>query len=266
MLKRLLVMPMFMWACMAWTQSEMSERPATEQPGFYVGAYTLYPGNVVVENTVNLQGDNSLSRNRTWAIPSTLVRYGLLDGVEVRVKGEVLHTTATIQGQDFGNTLVNAFSVGAKMKLIPAGSKLPELSLVTFFQIPRTGSRFVGPNYLAPSLLLATNFPMFQTFTGNVNLGAAWDGIGADPTYQYAFAVERGLADGLTLFAEAYGFWYTGSESIDHRYDLGLVWGLNPHLQFDLSGGVGFQPPFAYRTWFTAAGITLRAIPRRNNN
>lgn len=266
MLKRLLVLPMFMWACLAWTQSEMAERPSTEQPGFYVSAYTLYPGNFVVENTINLQGDNSLQQNRTWAIPSTLVRYGLLDRVEVRVKGEVLRTRATFQGQDFGNTLVNAFSVGAKAGLIPAGNKLPPLSLVTSFQIPRTGSPSVGPNSLAPSFLLASNFSLLQSFTGNVNLGVAWDGFGADPTYQYAFALERGLADGLTLFAEAYGFWYTNSLSFDHRYDLGLVWGLSPHLQFDLSGGMGFQPPIDYRTWFAATGVTVRAIARRNRN
>jgi hypothetical protein len=250
-------------------QSTMSERPATEQPGFYVGAYTLAPGNFVMENAFSYTDDNGRSDTRVLTFPSTLFRYGVTQGFEVRVKGEVFNQTS-FSRTAIGTTVSSEFfmrqwSIGAKTTLVPAGKKFPELALVTFLQIPRTGVLDFQPESVAPSLLLASNFPVFDFFNGNVNLGIAWDGFQPVQNFQYAFALEKTVVPHLTAFVEAYGFIYgSGGPVLDHRYDAGLVWGVSPFVQFDFSGGYGWRPEDEYRTWFFAGGVSFRAIAKRN--
>ncbi|MEM1000336.1 MAG: transporter [Bacteroidota bacterium] len=247
-------------------QLTMAERPSTEQPGFYVSAYTLYPGNLVIENTFSYSRANDVINTTSASVPATLVRYGVTEGFEIRVRGQARSTAFRALGMTTSDFSVGDWGIGAKINLVPPGKKFPPLSLVTFVQLPQTSTFGVAQSQLAPSLLLATHFPLFGALTGTVNLGAAWSGLDLQPNYQYAFALEREITTGLTAFVEAYGGIVDPDIGMNHNYDAGLVWGLSPSLQFDVSGGYQIDSATEINAWFAAGGVSIRVIPKRNRN
>jgi hypothetical protein len=241
-------------------QRTMSENQVTEQPGFYIAPYTVYPGNLQVEAAFqadHFRLDNYRVQNLT--LPNALVRYGISDRLEVRAQTGYTHIRSRLG--DFNLTSQGGLipiSLGTKIQVVDPGQKLPPIAVRAHFVIPNEG--LGAPSFLAPSVLVTTNVPFLTDFQTYLNLGIAWDGFGAAPTYQYAVAIERGLATGLTAYLEAYGFVFR--EILDHRYDAGLVYAITPDLQADFSGGIGISDPGT--TWFTAIGLSFRCIARRN--
>lgn len=243
------------------TPRQMSEYMVTAQPGFYIGPYTTYPGNFQVENSFIYDRLSDDAEFTTLTIPTTQVRYGIADWLEVRARAEWAYSRVRTGTVLADANAFNAVVVGAKMRITQPGEKLPQVALRAHLRIPGTGSSGAGPIFLAPSLLLATNFPLLQDQLAFVNLGAVWNGVDAQPTYQYAVAMERGIFPQFTAYAEVYGA-LRGDTPIDHRYDLGAYYAFNPNLQADLSGGVGFQGTAV--SWFLSAGLCVRIVPLRN--
>ncbi len=252
-------------ASAAFAQKEMAANTSTEQPGFYVGTYTMYPGNFQVESSFIFSQTRILNTNlSTLNVPAVLLRYGVSDWLEVRAGTEYNRTIANPPFFSSDQSL-SPLLVGVKAQVIQPGKKLPELSLRAHFRIPRTGSWGVGPENLASNIMLISNFPILTDFTGYVNLGIDWNGFSEGPTYQYGFAIERGLSTNLTAYLEAYGFLSVDPSVLDHSYDLGLYYAITPYLQADISGGFG--PGSSGRrnsTWFASGGLSFRLVPPRN--
>lgn len=243
-------------------QRTMSENQVTEQPGFYIAPYTIYPGNLQVESTFQIdrfRADLPNFTAQSFVLPTALVRYGISDRLEVRAQtgyGRVLVQQGSAILNSQGDLI--PLTLGAKVQVIEPGKPLPPIALRVHFTVPELG--LGAPDFLAPSALVTTNVPFLTDFQTYLNLGIAWNGIDPAPTYQYGLALERILASGLTAYLEAYGFAQRGN--LDHRYDAGLVYAITPDLQADLSGGIGFADPA--RTWFAALGFSFRCIAIRN--
>lgn len=245
-----------------FAQKEMAENTSTEQPGFYVGTYTMYPGNFQVEVNGTLERVYDNINYNAFSIPAALLRYGVSDWLEVRAGTEVVRTVFNNSGTNLGITQVNPFLLGVKAQVIQPGEKLPELSLRAHLRIPRTGSNGAGTWDLAPNIMAITNFPVLRDFTAFINLGIDWPGDDTTPTYQYGIALERGIARNLTGYVEAYGFQFGNRATLDHRYDLGAYYAITNTLQLDLSGGIA--PSEVYTSWFVSGGLSFRVIASRN--
>lgn len=247
-------------------QKEMAANTSTEQPGFYVGTYTMYPGNFQMESNLTFsQFRNSVFRVSTLNVPAVLLRYGVSDWLEVRAGTEYNRLYETALGIDIPHDpSVSPLLLGVKAQVVQPGERLPEISLRAHFRIPKTGSSGAGPERLASNIMAISNFPILSDFTGYINLGIDWTGESTSPTYQYGFALERVLVSDLTGYLEAYGFISGDSGPIDHRYDLGFFYPITPKLQADLSGGIGIWDD--NHTWFTSLGVSFRVVPLRNSS
>jgi len=72
------------------------------------------------------------------------------------------------------------------------------------------------------------------------NLGLQWDGEQPNATAVYSISPSLSIAEGLSIFAEFYGFSTEKSVS-DYRADMGFAYLVNDNVQIDISAGIGLN-------------------------
>jgi hypothetical protein len=97
-----------------------------------------------------------------------------------------------------------------------------------------------------------TNFSDKISFT--TNLGAQWGEIENDPNGFYVFSFSAGLPSQFSLLLEAYGDF--SIYGLQHFYDAGLGYLVNPNLLLDINAGWGNN--FNVESYFVTAGVSYR--------
>lgn len=188
---------------------------------------------------------------------SSLLRYGLIENLEVRLGFEYVGTNISLEGGDFDKSGFGPLTLGAKVFLREEGDGLPKLAFLSTLSIPNTGSSAFENNNLGADFRLNGEYSLNDALSFGANVGIAWSGVeGEDYAVGiYTAVIGMSLSEKLGAFAELYGF-LPGEGKNDHRWDGGLTYAVNEDLQLDLSTGVGLSkvsPDF-----FISLGLSIR--------
>lgn len=249
------------------------ESIVTDRPDQTESAATVAPGLIQVEAGLSLSHDaDSTRQRRLLAVPSTLVRLGLLDRLEARlgfagwqrVEQRVGSSAVTEQG-------IADFDVGFKLRLTQERGGRPQLAVIATTTLP-TGQTGFSSERFDPTLLLAASNTLGERVSVGYNVGVEWSTMevgtmaGERPVLETAMHALATVAFGLALakrvgvFAEAFGevdFHDGGSNSV--TLDGGVTVLIRANLQLDLSAGLGLND--AADEWFFGSGIAIR-LPR----
>ena len=191
-----------------------------------------------------------------FAFNSTLLRYGLLENLELRLGLEYLGEKSTNTGTNISHTItgLSPLYTGFKLKISDERGWKPDIAFLAGLILPFTAKKEFKPNFTAVDFRFAFSHTLSQWFSIGYNLGAVWDGQTAVPSYFYSVALGAALVEKLGMFVEGYGLIAENGEA-KHLLDVGFTYLLLPNFQLDASGGIGLQNSIDN---FLSAGITFR--------
>ncbi|MEQ9008893.1 MAG: transporter [Ekhidna sp.] len=170
--------------------------------------------------------------NNTYA--NFHLRYGVIDGVEIRVTQNYVGFKNNID--DTSESGLSPLTLGTKLYLLEEIGAVPEISVIGQVTLANGDNAF-KPSRVVPEIRL--NFA--NTLSDKLSLGYNFGmNFPEDLTTSFYTAVlGYAIADGWTLFAEPYGFFYDGNA--DHRFNTGIIFLAKNRLQFDVSAGWGLS-------------------------
>lgn len=212
-----------------------------DRPGASTGPSVVNRGVFQWEQGMQFDGGGEFN---SYTFSNTLLRYGLFDGVEVRLGGDAFLMDSDIY--------FSGLTVGTKIGLYEGQGAVPTISLLANLAIPGTGSADCDLDYLAPSLYLLFENALSERLTLGYNLGLEWNGYDSEPSAFVALCLGASLSDRLGCFVESYNnLWGAG----DNFYgaDFGFSYQLCERVQLDLSSALDVCDPA--HCWSVSFGV-----------
>jgi len=227
------------------------DRPGQTNPPDVLASGTVQLETGFQRETINADGIQTIN----YLYNTSLVRIGLMTNCELRLVVEYAGTHTDSGSQSSALQGFNPVSVGTKIAICPERRILPQTAMNVAFALPYIGRREFRPSFLAPSFFLLMQNTLSEEFSLGYNLGLQWDGEQPNATAVYSISPSLTVAEGLSVFAEFYGF-STEKSLPDYRADMGYAYLVNDNVQVDFSVGVGLNT--AARDSFVAFGLAWR--------
>jgi hypothetical protein len=226
-----------------------------DRPGMATPPAILTKKSLQIEDGIQYEDYfNGLIHNKNYMFSSLLLRYGVLNNVEVRVQSdyvyntEVANVTSTTKGLD-------PITLGSKIKLAEQRKLLPNISLLLNVTLPFTGKKEFRPDKFAPSVYILMSNDITEKINVCYNYGLSWDGSSSAPTHFYALCLGANLNRRWSAFMEGYGY-SSQSANPDFYIDAGVAFLITHHLQLDCSAS-GYLNSFT-KYYLLSAGIALK--------
>lgn len=226
------------FCCRAHAQED-SIQINTDRPGFSDYPQTIPEGYFQIEAGFAFESEtaNPTDKLQTISWNNTLLKYGLLPGLELRL-GQTYQSERLLESGTSPQFVWQSFSgpviVGTKINLLSGSNLVPKTSILVEY----------GFNTYSQDVLLNNSFYRVQ-LSSKYQLNPAWylmANLGYDKEYnalgrlRYTVNTGYNLNKKLSVYAEIYGF---KSESFTPRnyFDGGLVYLINPKFQLDVHAG-----------------------------
>jgi hypothetical protein len=234
--------------CLPIAVFSQDQKISTEQPD------QSYSGELMNKNEFQFETSvyyNSIKENPNPVIASSLLRYGLLDKIEVRLLVEQgnyrdVYITETAQS-------TYPLALGAKFGIVKENKNRPGLALVTYMQLPFTN--FDKQNSLWSPAFIGALEKHVSEFTFTVNGGIKeqafehkWETINtADIKYE--------LSDNVQVFGEYFGQFQLHEAPV-HNIDAGMLVMLGKNYQVHVAGGTSVAHHPGY--YFVNTGFAFK--------
>ena len=215
-----------------------------DRPGCSTGPATVAMGVIQLEQGMQYDGDSSYG---TFTFSNTLLRYGLFEGMELRLGGDALihHISNGWQAAFAG------VNVGTKIRCFEGRGAIPAISVLADFAIPGTASRGFGSEHLAPALYLLFENDVNDWLSIGYNVGAEWDGANPAPQTFVALCLGFAPTERLGCFAESYN--YFSRQGNSYCIDFGLNYMVGRKLQLDIAANLDLLSP--RHCWAISFGV-----------
>lgn len=230
---------------------EISPTIVTEQPGFYIGPYTVEAGNIQLESQSSLDSDGNM------LILNSLLRIGIDDRFEFRLGwGGV----SSIKGIGERYNFASPIRPGIKVRLWRGKNGIPGSSFRFSVGIPRSGSQLLSPVYPSPEFLWATRIPLWENGSLFFNAGMQWSRLNLQPTYQGALCFDFSPIKRFSVYAETYAYFRDLSGNGSLTAGLGVYYLIANNFQVDLSYDYTFGD---FATSNLLLGLSYRLLRKR---
>ena len=215
-----------------------------DRPGASTGPSTVGKGDIQLEQGMQYDGDGGKG---VFTFSSTLLRYGLFDGMELRITGDAF----IYDNNDSWKPAFTGVSIGTKIGCFEEQGIKPSVSLLANLAIPATGSKGFVVEKLAPSLYLLCENTLSDKLSLGYNVGAEWDGTGSSPITFLAACLGYSVTERLGCFVESYN--YLTKDNNRYCADFGLNYMATGKLQFDVAANLDLRDPANY--WAVSFGV-----------
>lgn len=174
-------------------------------------------------------------------IPSTLLRYGLTKGIELRFVQQFENIKNDVTSQsDFG---ISDLEIGAKIQLLKEELINTEIAFLSHLILP-TGSEALTIDKFRTINKLAISHALDNKLGLGYNLGYHYFSEG-DGNLTYSAALGIGLGEKFGTYIELYGE-YAEFTDWGTNFDSGLTYLVKNNLQLDISFGLGLNHKMHY--------------------
>lgn len=194
---------------------------------------------------------------RSMALPNSLFRVSVLEGIELRV----VHQLDRISQHSFGNDEVltegtSDVQLGTKIQLYQREGKKTEIAYLGHAVAP-TGDAGVTEYDWGMVNKLCISHDVGPDWALGYNLGL--DLVRGSSVATYAVAVGKSINDKLGLYFEPYGEYDTARGIHWASFDAGITMLASDTWQWDISYGTGLN----HRMNYTAIGFSWLVLPNR---
>jgi hypothetical protein len=236
MIKKILFSIAFTISTNVFSQDIVTDRPDQTE-----SSSTLGKRDFQIESGILYQNSNDNSTQSFFG-PSTLFRYGISNGFELRMFLQYEATKIELEGGNDKFSGFNDIEIGAKFQLLKKENVNTEMAFLSHVIVP-TANNEVSTNSVGIINKLAISHVVNNTIGVGYNIG--FDYVEKRSAFTYAVAIGFSLSEALSFYIEPYGSW-EGSDTFDSNFDAGFTYLLSKNFQLDVSYGLGLNNDMYY--------------------
>lgn len=233
-----------------------SDRPTQTISPFLVGKGFFQIETGAIYNKRN----DASTESKELGLASTLLRYGILQNLELRLESGFKSTRFDSVNVDYDSAFSGLGAVTAGFKVFICNEKgiRPALAIVGSITLRHLGNESYAPTYSFPVGNLAASHTLTKRLSLAYNIGFAYNGSNADGYFIYSVFTGYKISKKWWSFVELYGNFDHG-DFPNHKLDGGFTYLVGRNLQIDFTGGYGLDTDV--NRFFINGGISWR-IPR----
>lgn len=230
----------------------ITDRPdETEAPSLVPKGYLQIETGAFFEKR---EEENLQSRLTTYN--TTLLRYGLLENLEIRIGADLIRFEEDLPGlgtKEY-DTGLEPLLLGVKIGIAEEKGILPQIGFLGHLHLPFAAAKDYKPETTGVDFRFAFTHTLTTRSDLSYNLGAKWVNDNAEVSYIYTLAYGYGITDALGLYAELYGDLPEAGKA-EHQWDAGATYLLAKNFQLDAFVGSGIKGP--QQLW-VGGGLSIR--------
>ncbi len=235
----------------------------TDRPDQTESPNTVSKGYLQVETGAMYESFTEANlKNETYTYNTTLVRFGLLENLELRLGWDFVEGKSKLNGNvlNNGTSGFNPLLLGAKIGIAKEKGCFPEIGFLGHLSLPF----FAGNDYKTQTTGVDFRFAFSHTLSKTTNLsyniGAAWEGGNPEASYVYTIAYGFSITDKLGSYLEFYGD-MPENHSANHFWDAGFTYLISDNVQLDTTVGTSLTKG---QDLLLSAGISFRLPTTKN--
>jgi len=230
----------------------ITDRPdATESPN------TVPKGNVQIETGAFYESfEENDFKTEVYGYNTTLVRYGLLSNLELRLGWDFEETQFSVGGEKF-DPVLSGFSpllAGVKVEVAEANGWMPEIGLLGHLYLPISAATDYRPETTGVDFRFSFAHTLSEKSSFAYNLGAQWMDDSPEAAYVYTFVYGLSVSETIGVYAELYGDLPEDNRA-NHFWDAGFTFLLQQNIQLDATIG---QSITKGQDILVSAGVSFR--------
>lgn len=221
------------------TSITFSQEIVTDRPDQTESSVTVGKNNFQIESGVLYQ---KIDNSNSFIGPSTLLRYGITNGIELRFVSQYESTKIGLDGGDIKYSGFNDLEFGAKFQLLKKEDVNTEMAFLSHVIIPTANE-----NLTSNQVGVVSKLSISHTITDKIGLGynIGYDYVAQQSSLTYSFALGFQLSNSIGFYIEPYGKW-DESNNYESNFDVGFSYLVNDNFQLDASYGFGLNNDMQY--------------------
>jgi hypothetical protein len=202
--------------------------------------------------------ENSV-KTENFTYNTTLVRYGLLDNLELRLGWNFIEGQTSINGKKLDNVTsgFDPLLLGFKTTISEEKGAMPEIGFLGHIYLPFSASTDYRPETTGVDFRFSFAHTLSEKSSIAYNIGATWGNDSPEAAYIYTVAYGYSITDKIGAYAEVYGD-FPEDNKANHLWDAGLTYLINKNVQLDATVGSSITKG---QDLLLSAGISFR-IPK----
>ncbi|MEO6303740.1 MAG: transporter [Bacteroidia bacterium] len=233
--------------------AQFNETIRSGRPGQSIGGYTVGKNILQFQQGVEYDGQINNENKPTAFITDHVIRFGVMERVELSTLFDYHKDTFTIKDSIFSYHGINNFHIGFRVNISEQQGILPTTAFQMRLKMPGVSNNF-GANNLAPVMTFVANWNLSKKLT----LGTNWiyTTNGNDPIVTGKYVINLGfpISNKLSGFIENYG--QLRKDVFETRFDAGFAYIATKNIQLDASAGYGKNNEL--QDYFVSLGISWR--------
>jgi len=241
-------------------QEESSSTPGTlvtDRPDQTESPTVVPKGFLQVETGAFFEdiGDGGITA-KAYTFNTTLLRYGLLDNLELRLGWDFTEVTTQANGVDLANVAsgLSPLLIGFKIGVTQEKGLLPEIGLLGAIFAPFSAGNDFKTDNTGADFRFSFAYTLSDKSSLSYNLGVQWDGELPEVAYAYTLVYGYAFTDKFGGYAEIYGD-FPENSSANHNWDAGVTYLLSDSVQLDATVGTGINSD---QNLLLSAGVSFR--------
>jgi Putative MetA-pathway of phenol degradation len=224
----------------------------TDRPDQTESSSTVPKGSFQIETGVLFgYSKNKGISTRQTLVPSTLFRYGITKGIEIRFVNQFESVKNRTTSKKVNG--VSDLEIGTKIQLLKNEKLNTEIAFLSHLILP-TGSKALTNDKFGSINKLSISHTLNENFGVGYNVGYDYFGTGKG-NFTYSLVFGFGLTDNLGFYVEPYG---SVIEFNNHEanFDAGLTYLIKDNFQLDASFGTGINHTMNYFSFGASINIS----------
>jgi len=219
-----------------------SQTIVTDRPDQTESSSTIEKGSLQIETGILLGfTDDDFSSERQLLAPTTLFRYGITNGIELRVLSqfESLKDQNSIQKVSG----ISDLEIGTKIQLFKKADVNTEIAFLSHVILP-TGSKMLSNDKFGTINKFSVSHELSDVIGLGYNVGYDYFGEGkGDLTYSVSLGIS--VTDTFGIYIEPYGS-LNDFDTYESNFDAGITYLVKDNCQLDFSLGTGINHTMNY--------------------
>lgn len=240
-IKNLTVLVFFMVSFLTFSQDKQKSMGAlvTDRPDATEASSTVGKGVLQIETggLYETFEDNNV-KSENYVYNTMLIRYGILNNVEVRLGWNFIEGITKINGTKIDNVMsgLSPLLLGLKIDIAQEKGAMPEIAIIGHVFPTFSASADYKPQYTGTDFRLSLSHTLSEKSSLGYNIGAQWGNDSPEAAAIYTLAYGYSLTDKFGMYGELYGDLPEDS-SANHYWDAGMTYLASNDLQFDIYFG-----------------------------
>ena len=221
--------------------TSFSQQIITDRPDQTESSSTIAKESLQIEMGIVVLSSDNKSVN-AFAGPSTLLRYGISENLELRIFNQYESIKVDMDGSDEKDSGFSDLELGFKVQLFKKEDVNTEVAFLSHAIIPTASKAFSNEKWGTINKLSISH-----ALGKNIGLGynVGYDYIFQTHRFTYSAALGFSFSEKFGGYIEPYGFYAEGG-LFQSFFDAGLTYLMRDNFQLDISYGLGMNNDMQY--------------------